>query len=119
MSAESDLHLFGDSPRTNILPAAQSLEEAGLSASQCVACPLAEHRRNVVFGEGNPKSPLVLVGEGPGEQEDLTGRPFVGPAGKLLDRALLDNGLSREDVYICNIVKCRAADWRDGRAYNR
>lgn len=114
-----NLHLFGEKPSGKVIPEARSLEEAALSASQCVACPLAQYRKQVVFGEGNPQSPLVLVGEGPGEQEDLTGRPFVGPAGKLLDRALLDNGLSREDVYICNIVKCRAADWRDGRAYNR
>jgi DNA polymerase len=114
-----NLHLFGDKRRASTLPAIHSLEEAAQCASQCTACPLSQHRKHVVFGEGNPKSPLVLVGEGPGEQEDLTGRPFVGPAGKLLDRALLDNGLSREDVYICNIVKCRAADWRDGRLYNR
>ncbi len=73
----------------------------------------------MVFGEGNPESPLVLVGEGPGEQEDATGRPFVGRAGQLLDRALLDNGLDRTDVYICNIVKCRACDWRNGTAFNR
>ncbi len=114
-----NLHLFGENPRAGTLPAFGSLEETALSASQCVACPLAQHRKNVVFGEGNPRSPLVLIGEGPGEQEDLTGRPFVGPAGKLLDRALLDNGLTREDVYICNIVKCRAVDWRNGRVCNR
>jgi len=88
-------------------------------ASRCTSCGLALKRRNVVFGEGNPKSPLVLVGEGPGEQEDKTGRPFVGPAGKILDRALLDNGLDRSDVYICNIVKCRAADWQGEHATNR
>jgi uracil-DNA glycosylase family 4 len=62
---------------------------------------------------------LVLVGEGPGEQEDRTGRPFVGRAGGLLDRALADAGLSRERVYITNTVKCRAADWTTGRPVNR
>lgn len=72
-----------------------------------------------MFGEGNPNSPLVLVGEGPGEQEDQTGRPFVGRAGQLLDRALLANGLTREHVYICNTVKCRAADWSTGKPVNR
>lgn len=72
-----------------------------------------------MFGEGNPASPLVLVGEGPGEQEDQTGRPFVGRAGQLLDRALLDNGLTREQVYICNTVKCRACDWIEGKPRNR
>ncbi|HVL39676.1 MAG TPA: uracil-DNA glycosylase [Fimbriimonadaceae bacterium] len=85
----------------------------------CTSCRLAERRRNVVFGEGNPRSPLVLVGEGPGDQEDATGRPFVGRAGQLLDQALLANGLSREHVYICNTLKCRAADWSSGRPQNR
>lgn len=88
-------------------------------AAGCHACALSERRTQVVFGEGNPASPLVLVGEGPGETEDRTGRPFVGRAGQLLDRALGDAGLSREHVYICNIVKCRACDWEGGRARNR
>jgi len=73
----------------------------------------------VVFGEGNPRSPLVLVGEGPGDTEDATGRPFVGRAGQLLDKALLANGLTREHVYICNTLKCRAADWSTGKPVNR
>jgi len=101
------------------MPQLSALDELAARAAQCVACGLSEWRRNVVFGEGNPESPLVLVGEGPGDQEDATGRPFVGRAGKLLDRALLDNGLDRSDVYICNTVKCRACDWRDGKPYNR
>lgn len=88
-------------------------------ASTCQHCNLAERRRNVVFGEGNPNSPLVLVGEGPGDKEDESGRPFVGKAGQLLDKALADNGLSRADVYICNTVKCRACDWTTGRPVNR
>lgn len=73
----------------------------------------------MVFGEGNSRSPLVLVGEGPGEQEDASGRPFVGRAGQLLERALKDAGLSRETVYITNTVKCRAADWSTGKPVNR
>ena len=76
-------------------------------------------RRNVVFGEGNPRSPLVLVGEGPGDTEDATGRPFVGRAGQLLDKALLANSLTRDDVYICNTLKCRAADWSTGKPVDR
>ncbi|MFW5697115.1 MAG: uracil-DNA glycosylase, partial [Fimbriimonadaceae bacterium] len=76
------------------------LDELKQEAAGCTACPLAETRTNVVFGEGNPKAPLMLIGEGPGEQEDKTGRPFVGRAGQLLDKALADNDLSREDVYI-------------------
>jgi DNA polymerase len=88
-------------------------------AQGCTACGLSVGRTHVVFGEGNPGSPLVLVGEGPGEQEDLTGRPFVGRAGQLLDQALADNGLDRTHVYICNTVKCRACDREGGKANNR
>ena len=95
------------------------LDAVRSQALQCTDCSLSARRRNVVFGEGNPRAPLVLVGEGPGEQEDATGRPFVGRAGQLLDRALADNGLSREDVYICNTVKCRACDWIEGKPVNR
>ena len=95
------------------------LDTLAEQARECVACGLSERRRNVVFGEGNPRSPLVLVGEGPGDTEDATGRPFVGRAGQLLDKALADNGLSREHVYICNTVKCRAADWSTGKPMNR
>lgn len=61
----------------------------------------------------------MLVGEGPGEDEDKTGRPFVGRAGKLMDKALAENGLDRNKVYICNTVKCRAADWETGKPVNR
>ncbi|MBL1149883.1 MAG: uracil-DNA glycosylase [Armatimonadetes bacterium] len=100
-------------------PHATTLAEVKAQAEACTACRLAERRRTVVFGVGNPQSPLVLVGEGPGEEEDRTGVPFVGRAGKLLDQALMDNGLDRTDVYICNTVKCRACDWRDGKPYNR
>lgn len=96
-----------------------TLDELRAAALNCQACPLAERRTNVVFGEGNPQSPLVLVGEGPGDQEDKTGRPFVGRAGQLLDKALADNGLDRTKVYICNTVKCRAADWSTGKPVNR
>ncbi|MBQ7485978.1 MAG: uracil-DNA glycosylase, partial [Clostridia bacterium] len=77
------------------------------AVEQCTLCPLCQHRKNTVLGEGNPQSPLMLVGEGPGEQEDLTGRPFVGAAGQLLDRMLAAIGLGRNSVYICNVVKCR------------
>lgn len=96
-----------------------TLDELRSNALVCTACPLAERRTNVVFGEGDPRSPLVLVGEGPGDQEDKTGRPFVGRAGQLLDKALIEAGLSREMVYICNTVKCRAADWSTGKPQNR
>lgn len=96
-----------------------TLDELRAEAGGCQDCPLAARRTNVVFGEGDPFSPLVLVGEGPGEQEDKTGRPFVGRAGQLLDKALAEAGLDRSTVYICNTVKCRAADWSTGKPVNR
>lgn len=85
----------------------------------CLACPLSARRTQVVFGEGDPQSPLMLIGEGPGEQEDLSGRPFVGRAGQLLDKALEEAGVGRSRVYITNTVKCRAADWSTGKPMNR
>lgn len=88
-------------------------------ASECKACGLSERRTHVVFGEGDPRSPVVLVGEGPGDQEDKSGRPFVGRAGKLLDEAIAVAGLQREQLYICNTVKCRACDWSTGKPVNR
>ena len=73
----------------------------------CEKCRLCQTRNNVVLGEGDLRAPLMFIGEGPGQQEDNTGRPFVGPAGMLLDKMLAAISLSREQVYICNIVKCR------------
>ncbi|HXH61685.1 MAG TPA: uracil-DNA glycosylase [Fimbriimonadaceae bacterium] len=96
-----------------------TLNEVRDQALNCTLCNISKRRTNVVFGEGNSDSPLVLVGEGPGEEEDRTGRPFVGRAGKMLDQALADNGLSRNDVYICNTLKCRACEWNGDRARNR
>lgn len=80
---------------------------------QCHACPLARTRTSVVFGVGPERSDVVFVGEGPGQQEDLMGEPFVGPAGKLLDDMLSIIDLSRENSYIANIVKCRPPNNRD------
>jgi DNA polymerase len=84
-----------------------SLDVLAQKAAECRRCPLAEGRRTVVFGEGNPQAPLLFVGEGPGEVEDETGRPFVGPAGQLLTQILSSVGMSRDAVYIANMVKCR------------
>lgn len=75
--------------------------------SGCVACPLCESCQQKVPGQGDPGAPLMLIGEGPGEQEDRQGLAFVGPAGQLLTRMLEAIQLPRERVYICNIVKCR------------
>ncbi len=75
---------------------------------ECTRCKLHKGRRNIVFGEGDPNAALVFVGEGPGQEEDLQGRPFVGAAGQLLTDIIVKGmQLKREDVYICNIVKCR------------
>lgn len=79
----------------------------------CQKCALAETRRNVVFGVGSESAEVMFIGEGPGEQEDLKGEPFVGRAGKLLDDMLDIIDLSREKVYITNIVKCRPPGNRD------
>jgi uracil-DNA glycosylase len=73
----------------------------------CRRCKLCEHRTNIVFGEGSSQAKLVFVGEGPGADEDATGRPFVGRAGQLLDKIIEAIGMKREEVYIANIVKCR------------
>ncbi|MFN7162664.1 MAG: uracil-DNA glycosylase, partial [Fimbriimonadales bacterium] len=100
-------------------PVEELLAEVESRAKVCVACPLSQTRTQVVFGEGNPRAPLVIVGEGPGEQEDATGRPFVGRAGALLDKALREAGMARRHVYICNIVKCRACITENGRVRNR
>jgi len=79
---------------------------AGVAAA-CRKCEIGAQRRNNVYGEGDPCAQLMLIGEGPGETEDLLGRPFVGRAGQLLEKMLGAIGLAREDVYICNTVKCR------------
>ncbi|MBQ7322927.1 MAG: uracil-DNA glycosylase [Clostridia bacterium] len=83
------------------------------NCASCAACPLHATRTNCVFGVGNPQAKLMFVGEAPGEQEDLTGVPFVGRAGQLLDKFLFAVDLSREDVYIANILKCRPPNNRD------
>ena len=80
---------------------------------QCRECPLCQYRHNVVFGVGDPNSELMFIGEGPGENEDLQGEPFVGAAGKLLDDMLEMIDLHRSQVYIANVVKCRPPRNRD------
>lgn len=80
---------------------------------ECQRCKLAKTRKNLVFGVGNPQARLVFVGEGPGGDEDLKGEPFVGEAGQVLNRIIIAMGLKREEVYICNVVKCRPPRNRD------
>jgi uracil-DNA glycosylase len=79
---------------------------------ECTRCKLYKHRHTIVFGDGNPKADLVFVGEGPGADEDAQGLPFVGRAGKLLTQMIEAMGLERQDVYICNVVKCRPPENR-------
>lgn len=89
------------------------LEVLRQECERCTACPLSKTRHNVVFDVGPCPSDIVFVGEGPGQQEDLQGEPFVGAAGKLLDDMLSIIDLGRHNCYICNIVKCRPPQNRD------
>ncbi|MGI8860024.1 MAG: uracil-DNA glycosylase [Rubrobacteraceae bacterium] len=95
------------------------LAELARQVAVCTRCDLALNRTNTVFGTGDPHSPLMLVGEGPGENEDATGLPFVGRAGKLLDDILAAVKLTRDQVFLTNTVKCRAAVEEGGRMKNR
>jgi len=88
-----------------LIPDRPTLEKLRTAAKDCQACDLWRLGTQTVFGEGRSNAELMLVGEQPGEAEDLAGHPFVGPAGKLLDRALADAGIDRADVYVTNVVK--------------
>jgi DNA polymerase len=89
------------------------LDAVRAEIGDCRRCTLCEKRSHIVFGEGSPDARVVFVGEGPGEEEDRSGRPFVGRAGELLTKMIEAVGWRREDVYICNIVKCRPPGNRD------
>ncbi len=94
-------------------PPFASFADLEREALTCTKCPLAATRTQVVFGVGDPHADLLFVGEGPGEQEDLTGEPFVGRAGRLLTSLIEGIGLTRAEVYIANVVKCRPPGNRD------
>ena len=98
-----------DRPKVSHRPAGSpdGLAAVREEMENCHRCPLEKGRKNLVFGEGNPHADLVFVGEAPGADEDEQGRPFVGRAGQLLTKIIVAMGLKREDVYICNILKCR------------
>ena len=85
----------------------EKLEQISADLGDCRRCKLCHQRRHIVFGQGDPRADLVFVGEGPGEDEDRQGVPFVGAAGQLLTRIIEAMGLKREAVYICNVIKCR------------
>jgi DNA polymerase len=88
-------------------PSGKKLEVVRAELGECTRCKLHSGRKNIVFGTGNPHAALVFVGEAPGAEEDRTGEPFVGAAGQLLTKMITAMGFSRDDVYICNIIKCR------------
>ena len=89
------------------------LQELRREMGDCTKCKLHVQRKNIVFGVGNPDARLVFVGEGPGRDEDIQGEPFVGKAGQLLTRIIQAIGLTREEVYIANIIKCRPPENRN------
>jgi DNA polymerase len=94
-----------DETAAPLVPERPSLPKLREAAAGCTACPLHETGTQTVFGEGTSKAEVVFVGEQPGDQEDLQGKPFVGPAGKLFDKALEDAGIDRGQVYVTNVVK--------------
>jgi uracil-DNA glycosylase len=94
-------------------PPRESLDDICADLGDCQRCKLAGGRTNIVFGVGDPRAPLMFVGEGPGAEEDRQGEPFVGPAGQLLDRMIAAMGWTRDQVYIANVVKCRPPNNRD------
>jgi uracil-DNA glycosylase len=97
-------------PREKKISLLSAMDQA--EVKPCVLCRLCNTRKNTVFGEGDPDAKIFFIGEGPGENEDLQGRPFVGRAGELLNKMIAGMGLRREQVFIANIVKCRPPDNR-------
>lgn len=110
LQVEPTLELFAEQPRAK---RATSIPELEASICNCTKCPLGFTRTKFCFGVGNPNADILLIGEAPGRDEDLSGIPFVGRAGQLLDKMLAAIDLSREHVYIANILKCRPPENRD------
>jgi uracil-DNA glycosylase family protein len=103
-SAQKNIPDDGKFPPAPV-PDSNSLDEVEAASQRCRACPLYLQGTQTVFGEGPKRSPMMLIGEQPGDQEDLAGKPFVGPAGKIMDRALAEAGIDRKQVYVTNAVK--------------
>jgi len=110
LQVEPSLELFSDKPQVK---RPESLVELYETIHECTKCPLGFTRTKFVFGFGNPRADILFIGEAPGRDEDLSGEPFVGRAGQLLDKMLAAIELSRHDVYIANILKCRPPENRD------
>ena len=102
LDKEEEISLFDDREEWE---KAESLEELDSLINECTKCPLHKSRKNFVFGVGNPKADIMVIGEGPGVEEDLQGEPFVGRAGKLLNEILRAINFKREEVYIANVIK--------------
>jgi len=96
-----------DEPSPSCAEQSVTLEDVRRELGECIRCPLHAGRKSIVFGEGEPRAELVFVGEAPGADEDVQGRPFVGRAGQLLTRIIEAMKFDRKEVYICNILKCR------------
>lgn len=111
--AAASAHPVSPPPSTPVGQGEAGLKQVRDELGDCQRCRLAKDRKQIVYGVGNPNADLVLVGEAPGQQEDLTGEPFVGRAGQLLTRMLATIGLGRDQVYICNVIKCRPPQNRD------
>jgi DNA polymerase len=94
-------------PPNQVAESTETLDQIRKSLGDCKRCKLSSSRKQIVFGVGDPQARLVFVGEGPGADEDAKGEPFVGDAGRMLNRIITAMGLQREQVYICNVVKCR------------
>jgi len=114
-SAADALDKLGSSSAAAELDTVAALGRIEKAVAECTKCALHRSRTNTVFGAGDPHARLVLVGEAPGREEDIQGEPFVGRAGKLLDRILAAIDLTRDDVYICNVLKCRPPENRNPR----
>ena len=117
LSTESLQYLTGG-PQLDAVPLrensyCESLEELEHFIDTCDRCKLSKARKTIVFGEGSPHARLVFVGEAPGVEEDIAGKPFVGAAGKLLTDVIKAMGLTRDKVYICNVIKCHPPHNRD------
>ena len=102
---ETSLNLKRTDETAALVPRKSTMKALREQAATCKACDLWKNATQTVFGEGNSKAIIMLVGEQPGDQEDRVGKPFVGPAGKLLDEALADAGIDRAQVYVTNVVK--------------
>jgi uracil-DNA glycosylase len=117
MAAPAKVEMFPPAPKPSLFEVLDKVPDDTLlkirdDIGDCTRCKLHRERNKIVFGDGNPKADLVFVGEGPGRDEDMQGLPFVGRAGKLLTQMIEAMGLQREDVYICNVVKCRPPENR-------